>query len=115
MPYHNRITGRGGVSDAISYTAATGKRPMADDGRGMEPGDGFTWFRTDPRPSMAKEPVPPEDLPIEVFARLEGGVLSYNHQWRDYDTESAALKAADEAYLRAVADGAMAAIGEGVA
>lgn len=85
----------------VSYTAATGKRPMTDDDRGMEPGDGFTWFRTDPRPSMAKEAVPPEDLPAMVFGNLEGGILAYNHQWRDYPTEAAALAAADAAAERA--------------
>lgn len=95
------------VDTTYSYTAAMGKRPMPDDDRGMEPGDGFTWFRTDPRPSMAKEPIPVEDLPPPVFARLIGGILSYNHQWRDYPTESEALAAADAAYLQAVKDGAI--------
>jgi hypothetical protein len=91
------------MADAISYTAATGKRP-----RPMTDG-GCRWSRDGRHNEGILEPL--DAIPFEVFVRLEGNRVPVFC----YDTESDALKAADEAYLRAVADGAMAAIGEGVA
>lgn len=82
-----------------SYTAATGKRP---DWIGGE----ATWYdASDPVAQMRDEDDGPSYLPESVFFRLAGG--SEGVGWWTYPTEFAALAAADDAFRRAVADGAM--------
>lgn len=94
---------------ATSYTAATGKRPLSD--RPEIPDDDFAWF---PYEYSGDGPegwvAPPEDLPLPIYQRLAGGMpetVGAAELYRDYPTESAALAAADAAYERAVAEGAM--------
>jgi len=86
----------------MGYTAATGKRPFR-----ACPGY-FGWA------DMAVVGVDAEDmLPGAIHDRLEGGVAE-PPPWRVYRGRKTALAAADAAYERAVADGAMEPI-EGVA
>lgn len=75
-----------------SYTEATGKRPrhVYD--------DCWTWYDTQEHEA--------DDLPGVIFALLEGGHMEGPlGLTRSYPSEADALKAADEAYLKAVADG----------
>lgn len=85
----------------MTYTQATGKRPSKWD---------FRWFR-DSDSNPVDNPPDPDELPAVIFdrLRLENGL----HDWV-FPTEAAAIEAADVAYERAVAEGAMVAI-EGVA
>jgi len=85
------------MADAIGYTAATGKRPRCSNPN---------WF-------WMPEAGDPLGLPFPVYKQI--GKMQRFQLPVLFPTESDALKAADEAYLKAVADGAMAAIGEGVA
>lgn len=78
-----------------SYTAATGKRPK------MLHEYCYRWTLPDPPSHQA-----PENLPDAVFDRLEADPRAYPQRWL-FRTSDAALKAADEAYLKAVADGAI--------
>lgn len=85
-----------------SYTQATGKRPHHE---GLT-GEPWSWFDG----GHAKY-----DLPCRLFGLLEGGEpAGPTGLYRNYPTEAAALAAADAAYERAVAEGAMGPI-EGVA
>ena len=88
---------------AISYTAATGKRPKrCDDGH-------YYWFGLGYSPVIRGEAFA---ISARILVRLEGG--KGGSLFISFPTEAAALAAADAAYLRAVADGAMGPI-EGVA
>lgn len=84
------------MADAFSYTQATGKRPK----RLNE--SCYRWTSPDPSSHRA-----PENLPEVVFNRLDPDFDPvYPQPWL-FRTEDAALAAADAAYDRAVAEGAM--------
>lgn len=82
-------------SEVISYTFATGKRPKWI--------HSYLYRWTLPDPPTHNDP---EDLPKAIFDRLQADPRAYPQRWL-FRTADAALAAADAAYLRAVADGAM--------
>ena len=86
------------MSDAIGYTAATGKRPLFSL-------QNYRWcWHAYPNNAYDYEH---HVIPDAIYFRM--GVRP------EFETERAAIDAVNAAYLRAVADGAMAPIGEEVA
>lgn len=86
------------MADAISYTAATGKRPQF----GLQT---YRWcWHAYPNNAYDYEYFV---IPDPIYFRM--GVRP------EFETELAAINAVNVAYLRAVADGAMGPIGDGVA
>ena len=84
-----------------SYTAATGKRPFFD--RDAE--CSYSWSNEMYLPGdLGRRP---HVVPDEVLTRMGGGQEGWRNHYRSYPTEAAALDAADEAFRKAVADGAM--------
>lgn len=94
-------TNRRAARAVVSYTQATGKRPYL-----MEACGQYRWGLILDRANVA-----PEELPHEVFWSLQSE--RGDRTWV-FPTEKEALAAADAAYERAVAEGAMGPI-EGVA